>query len=111
MINKEMINKMVKGELTIGEAENLMDKLESRSDRQIIDDLKELDFENLINTEECLYDYLDTMGELDEESRKEQQSTIEQAKKSLGYLHIAIKERCDELIQCESQLKEMLSNN
>lgn len=108
MSNREEITKMVKGQLTINEAENLMDKLENRSDRQIIDDLKELDFESLINTEECLEDYLDTMSELDEESRKEQQSTIEQAKKSLEYLHIAIKERCNELISAETRLKEML---
>jgi uncharacterized protein YjgD (DUF1641 family) len=111
MNNKEKITKMVQGELTVAEAGELYARLHMRTDRQIIDDLKELEFESLINTEEAIFDFLDTMSELDEESRAEQKDSIEQAEKSLGYLKIAIKERCKELINSESRLKEMLSND
>lgn len=102
---RELIDMAFNGEVP---EEFLMEQLGKRSDREIIEDLKELPFESLINTEECLNDYLDTMSELDEESRKEQQGTIEQTEKSLGYLHVAIKERCNELIDAEKRVKKML---
>lgn len=98
MLKKEMENE-------------LMTKLKSRSDREIIDSLKALPFEGLINTEEGLNDYLDTITELDENSKEEQHSIIKQAEKSVGYLHIAIKERMNEMILAEKKLKEMLCNN
>lgn len=96
--NKEKITKMVKGELTITEAEQLYEKLHNRSERQIIDDLKELEFESLLNTRDCIESGIENNPELN----------TDEVRKSLGYLYQAIKERCNELISAESKLKEML---
>jgi len=108
MCNKEEITKMVRGELTEIEAEQLYKKLHGRNDRQIIDDLKKLEFESLLNTEEALENFIDTMSEL--EANEENKSSIEQSKKSLELLEIAISERCEELIKAEKQVKELLCN-
>ncbi|GKX65817.1 hypothetical protein [Inconstantimicrobium mannanitabidum] len=108
MSNKEMVSKMVKGEMTNSEAEQLYNRLNSRSEREIIDDLKELDFENLINTEECLEDFLDTMSEL--EDSEENKRSIESTEKALEYLKIAIKERMKEMIAAEHKLKELVQS-
>lgn len=99
MSNREEITKMVRGELTFTEAEQLYKKLHSRTEREIIDDLKQLPFESLLNTRDCIEDSIEISPELDNE----------EVKKSLGYLYKAINERCNELIDCESKLKEMLN--
>lgn len=98
MSNKEEIKKMVNGELTIDEAEQLYKKLHNRSERQIIDDLKELEFESLLNTQDCIESGIENNPELN----------TNEVRKSLGYLYQAIKERCNELISAEAKLKEML---
>ncbi|NRY59864.1 hypothetical protein [Clostridium beijerinckii] len=108
MSNKEMVTKMVRGELTYREAEELENRLHSRSDREIIDDLKRLNFQSLLNTEQALEDYLDTLSEL--EDTEENRATIDKCKKSLELLEIAISERIDEMLSAEKQLKEILYN-
>lgn len=108
MSNKEKINKMVRGELTVNEADSLMEHLHNRSEREIVDDLKELEFESLLNTEEALENFLDTMSEL--EKSEENKRSIEQTKKSLELLEIAISERCDEMIAAEHKLKELVQS-
>ena len=109
MSNKEEITRMVKGELTEIEAEQLYKKLYSRTDRMIIDDLKELELKSLLNTEECLENFLDTMSEL--EANEENKSNIEKTKKSLELIEIAISERVDGLVKSEKKLKEILLNS
>lgn len=97
MVNtKELIQQAFNGDI---EEKELMDKLKSRSERQIIDDLKELEFESLLNTRDCIEDGIEHNPELD----------TDEVRKSLGYLYQAIRERCNELINAESRLKEMLS--
>lgn len=101
MSSKEEITKMVRGELTEIEAEQLYKKLHNRSERQIIDDLKELEFESLLNTRDYIEESIESNPELD----------TDEVRKSLGYLYQAIRERCNELIECESKLKEILRDN
>jgi len=108
MSNREEITKMVRGELTYKEADKLYEKLNSRSDRQIIDDLKMLELESLLSTEKALEDYLDTMSELDD--NEENKSSIEQSKRSLEFIEIAITEKIDLMISAEKKLKEILCN-
>ena len=108
MSNREEITKMVRGELTYKEADKLYEKLNSRSDRQIIDDLKMLELESLLSTEKALEDYLDTMSELDD--NEENKSSIEQSKRSLEFIEIAITEKIDMLIAAEKSVKELLCN-
>jgi len=108
MSNKEEIKLLVRGELTYKEADKLYEKLHSRSDRQIIDDLKQLELKSLLNTEEALEDYLDTMSEL--EATEENKSSIEQSKKSLELIEIAITEKIDFMISAEKSVKELLCN-
>ncbi|MFT8349487.1 hypothetical protein [Clostridium saccharoperbutylacetonicum] len=83
--NREMVTKLVKGELTYREAYELDKKLHSRSDLEIINDLKELSLENLINTRDCIEDGIRNNPELN----------TEETRKSLGYLKIAIKEKTE----------------
>jgi len=108
MCNKEAITKMVRGELTCMEAEQLYKKLYSRNDRMIIDDLKELELKSLLNTEEAIENFLDTMSEL--EDNEENKSSIEQSKRSLEFIEIAITEKIDLMISAEKQVKEILCN-
>ena len=82
MSNKEEIAKMVRGELTIEEAYELDKKLHSRSDRQIIEECKCLELENLINTRDCIESAIKSDPSLDND----------EVRKSLGYLKQAIKE-------------------
>ncbi|WP_238916015.1 hypothetical protein [Clostridium sp. YIM B02555] len=46
MSNMMMVKKMVRGGFTLNEAEELMDKLSECSERQVIDDLKQIEFES-----------------------------------------------------------------
>jgi len=98
MCNKEMINKMVRGELTCTEAYELENRLYTRSEKQIIEDLKELPFESLLNTRDCIESGIENNPELDKE----------EVRKSLRYLETAISERVDEMISAEKQVKEIL---
>ncbi|NOW03213.1 hypothetical protein [Clostridium beijerinckii] len=104
MSNKEEIAKLVKGELTYTEAYELENKLHIRSNREIIEDLKQLNFQSLLTTEESLENFLDTMSEL------ENKSTIESCKRSLEFLEIAISERIDDMLSAEKKLKDILCN-
>ncbi|NRT32629.1 hypothetical protein BJV38_004786 [Clostridium beijerinckii] len=108
MSNKEEIAKLVKGELTYTEAYELENKLHIRSNREIIEDLKQLNFQSLLTTEESLENFLDTMSEL--ENTKENKSTIESCKRSLEFLEIAISERIDDMLSAEKKLKDILCN-
>ena len=108
MSNKQEITKLVKGELTYTEAYELENRLHSRSDLEIIQDLKSLEFKSLLNTEQELENFLDTMSEL--EDTEENRNTIKQCKKSLELIEIAISERIDEMLNAEKQLKEILYN-
>jgi hypothetical protein len=101
-----MVKKMVRGGLTLTEADELMDKLSERSEREIIEDLKQIEFKSLLTTEQALEDFLDTMREL--EDSEENKSTIETCKRSLEFLEIAISERVDEMLKAEKKLKEIL---
>lgn len=98
MVNtRELIQKAFDGEI---EESVLMEKLKSRSERQIIDDLKALEFESLLNTRDCIEESIETSPELD----------TEEVRKSLGYLYKAIRERCSELIDAERRVKELLNS-
>lgn len=108
MSNREEIRKLVKGELTYTEAYELENRLHSRSDLEIIRDLKALPFKSILDTEEALEDYLDTMGEL--EANEENKATIESCKRSLEFLEIAISERVEEMLNAEKKLKDILCN-
>ncbi|NRT78136.1 hypothetical protein [Clostridium beijerinckii] len=108
MSNKEMVTKMVRGELTYTEAYELENRLHSRSDREIIEDLKQLNFQSLLDTEQALEDYLDTLSEL--EDSEENRNTIDSCKKSLELLEISISERIDEMLNAEKKLKDILCN-
>lgn len=108
MSNKEEIAKLVKGELTYTEAYELENRLHIRSNREIIEDLKQLNFQSLLTTEESLENFLDTMSEL--EDTEENRATINKCKKSLELLEISISERIDEMLKAEKQLKEILYN-
>ncbi len=108
MSNKEMVTKMVRGELTYKEAYELENRLHSRSNREIIEDLKQLNFQSLLTTEESLEDYLDTMSEL--EDNEENRATIDSCKKSVELLEISISERIDEMLNAEKKLKDILCN-
>lgn len=108
MSNREEIIKMVRGELTYREAYELENRLHNRSDREIVEDMKQLPFQSLLDTEQALEDYLDTLSEL--EDTEENRATIDKCKKSLELLEIAISERIDEMLIAEKQLKEILYN-
>lgn len=106
MSNREEITKLVRGELTENEAENLMDKLESRNNEQIVNDLKnDIDFESLIQVQEVLENYLDVT-----EATEENKSSIEQTEKALENVCKAINIRTKELIAAEKKVKEILCN-
>jgi hypothetical protein len=82
--------------------DELMKHLHSRSDEQIVQDLKEGNtLDGLLNTRDCLEDYLLSDGD---------EATKESARKALEYLYKAIKLRCSELISSEKKLKELLCN-
>lgn len=68
-------------------ADELMDELSERSERQVIDDLKQIEFESLLKTEQALEDYLDTISGL--EANEENILTINQCKRSLEFIEIA----------------------
>jgi uncharacterized protein YdcH (DUF465 family) len=104
MSNREDVKRLVKGELSDEEAFKVYKRLYTRTEREIIDDLKAIDFDSLVDTEECLDDYLDSL-----EDNEVNRETIESTEKSLQYLHKAIKERMQEMIAAEHKLKEMLS--
>ncbi|MFT8348301.1 hypothetical protein [Clostridium saccharoperbutylacetonicum] len=87
MSNIMMVKKMVRGGLTLNEADGLMDKLSERSERQVIDDLKEIEFESLLKTEQTLEDYLNTISGL--EANEENILTINQCERSLEFIKIA----------------------
>ncbi|WP_160684744.1 hypothetical protein [Clostridium sp. C2-6-12] len=106
MSNREEINKMVRGELTYKEAEELENKLHSRSDLEIIQDLKSLEFKSLLNTEQELENFIDTMSEL--EDNEQNRNTIKQCKKSLELIEISISERIDDMLQAEKKLKNII---
>lgn len=108
MSNKEEIAKLVKGELTYKEAYELENRLHNRSNREIIEDLKQLNFQSLLTTEESLENFLDTMSEL--EDTEENRATINKCKKSLELLEISISERIDEMLRAEKKLKDILCN-
>lgn len=102
---KELIQNYFDGEL---EEDLLMEKLNARTDRQIIDDLKEsVGIEGLLNTLDCIETGVEHSPELD---------TV-QTQKSIGYLHSAILEKCDELVEFDivlhksikERMKEMLN--
>lgn len=108
MSNREEITKMVRGELTYREAYELENRLHNRSDLEIIQDLKSLEFKSLLNTEQELENFLDTMSEL--EDTEENRATINKCKKSLELIEIAISERIDEMLKAEKKLKDILCN-
>lgn len=108
MNNIMMVKKMIRGGLTLIEADELMDKLSERSEREIIEDLKQIEFESLLTTEQSLEDFLDTMSEL--EDSEENKSTVEKCKRSLERIEIAVSERIEEMLKAEKKLKEILSD-
>lgn len=83
MNNREEIAKLVRGELTYREAEELENRLHSRTGREIIEDLKELPLQNLLDTKDCIIDGIKNNTELD----------TNETRKSLRYLEIAIEEK------------------
>lgn len=84
--------------ITEYEAYELENRLHSRSDREIIDDLKQIEFKSLLNTEECI------------ESGINNGIDNAEIRKSLELLEIAISERCEEMIGAERRVKEILCN-
>ncbi|AGF56520.1 hypothetical protein [Clostridium saccharoperbutylacetonicum] len=90
MSNMMMVKKMVRGGFTLNEADELMDKLSECSERQVIDDLKQIEFESSLKTEQVLEDCLDTISGL--EANEENILTINQCKRSLEFIEIATSE-------------------
>ena len=101
MINtKEIIKELYSEDLTEIKENELLKKLHSRTEEQIIQDLKERGLDNLLNAQECIESAIESNSELD----------TEEVRKSLSYLHKAIKLTCSDLIQAEKDLKELLCN-
>lgn len=81
--------------------DQLKKALDNRSEDQIVEDLKNSNtLDGLLNTRDCLESYLENGDD---------ESTKEQARKSLKYLYKAIKLRCSELLECERRVKEMIN--
>lgn len=96
---KQKIKMAFAGEISEDE---LMKHLDSRSDEQIVQDLKEGNtLDGLLNTRDCLESYLENGDD---------EATKESARKALEYLYKAIKLRCSELIDSERRVKDLLCN-
>ena len=105
MIKKyDKIRELVKGNLTIKEAEELENELQGRTEDEIIEDLKELSIKALKETEQILEDSLDSLYDEQLENNK----SIEETTRALEKINIALNSKLEDLLFAEKFVKTIL---
>lgn len=102
--NYDKIRELVKGNLTIKEAEQLENELQARTEDEIIEDLKELSIKALKETEQILEDSLDNLYEEQLENNK----SIEETTRALERINIALNSKLEDLLFAEKFVKTIL---
>lgn len=102
--NYDRIKELVKGNLTINEAEELENELQDRTEDEIIEDLSQLSIKALCETSGILEDFLDNLYE---EQLNNDKSIVETTK-ALERINIVLNSKLEDLTIAEKIVKTLL---